>query len=133
MGEKIQLQAVVDDTDGGERLDAVAARVFPDYSRSRLQTWIKDGQLQVDGVRARPRDKVFPGALLTLDAETVPEVSWEAQSIELDIVHEDESIIVLNKPAGLVVHDCRDARLVAAAGGVADGLQRRRRAGGWRG
>ena len=104
MGEKIQLQAVVDDADGGERLDAVAARVFPDYSRSRLQTWIKDGQLQVDGVRARPRDKVFPGALLTLDAETVPEVSWEAQSIELDIVHEDESIIVLNKPAGLVVH-----------------------------
>ena len=88
----------------GERLDQVAARLFSDYSRSRLQTWIRGGELHVDGRQYRPRDKVAAGQRLEIAAELVAEVSWQAQPIALDIVYEDDSIIVLNKPAGLVVH-----------------------------
>jgi 23S rRNA pseudouridine1911/1915/1917 synthase len=82
----------------------VAARLFPDYSRSRLQTWIKQGQLRLDGRQCRPRDKVAAGALLRIEAELERETGWQPQAAALDIVHEDESIIVLNKPAGVVVH-----------------------------
>ena len=104
MPERVEEQAVVTPEQAGMRLDQVAAELFPDYSRSRLQNWIKSGQLQVDAAGARPRDKVEAGMLLTLQAELEEEVSWSAEAIELDIQHEDADIIVLNKPAGLVVH-----------------------------
>ena len=104
MTDRIELEAVVPDDLGGDRLDQVAAQLFPDYSRSRLQTWIKKGELQVDGQQRRPRDKVPPGAVLLINAELEQEVSWQPQDIDLDIIYEDASILVLNKPAGLVVH-----------------------------
>lgn len=104
MSDRIQLQARVPEELDGARLDQVAARVFPDYSRSRLQAWIKKGALCVEGHPCRPRDKVAGGALLELDAELERETGWQAQDIELAIVYEDSSILVLDKPAGLVVH-----------------------------
>ncbi|MFC1578852.1 23S rRNA pseudouridine(1911/1915/1917) synthase RluD [Pseudomonadota bacterium] len=104
MNERIEMTATVPAELDGERLDQVAAQLFSDYSRSRLQTWIRAGELQVDGKSYRPRDKVAAGALLELAAELVAEISWQAQPIALDIVYEDDSIIVLDKPAGLVVH-----------------------------
>jgi len=104
MSNRIELEAVVPVDLGGDRLDQVAARLFPDYSRSRLQAWIKKGELQVDGQQRRPRDKVSPGAVLLINAELEREVGWQPQEIELDIIYEDASILVLNKPAGLVVH-----------------------------
>ncbi len=104
MKETIELSARVPADLDGERLDQVAARLFPDYSRSRLQAWIKAGELRVDGRQARPRDKVSCGEELALAAEPVAEVGWLPQAIDLDIVYEDASILVLNKPAGLVVH-----------------------------
>ena len=104
MKETIDLTARVPAGLDGERLDQVAARLFPDYSRSRLQAWIKAGELLVDGRRARPRDKVSSGAELALEAELATEVGWLPQDINLDIVYEDASILVVNKPAGLVVH-----------------------------
>lgn len=104
MSDTIALTSAVPDEHDGERLDQVAARLFPDYSRSRLQAWIKKGELLVDGEQLRPRDKVSGGAVLALNAELVQEVGWQAQDIDLDIVYEDESILVINKPAGLVVH-----------------------------
>ncbi len=104
MKETIKLAARVPLELDGERLDQVAARLFPDYSRSRLQTWIKTGELLVDGEQRRPRDKVNEGDALAVDAQLVLEVGWQAQEIDLDLVYEDESILVLNKPAGLVVH-----------------------------
>jgi len=104
MSEKIELEAAVLPGQGGGRLDQVAAQLFPDYSRSRLQGWIKSGQLSADGRQCRPRDKVVEGALLRISAELEQEVGWQAQDIALDIVYEDASILVLNKPAGLVVH-----------------------------
>ena len=104
MSERVELEARVPAEDDGERLDQVAARLFPDYSRSRLQTWIRSGELRVDGSAVRPRDKVTNGALLSISAVIEEAVGWQPQSIDLEILHEDDAIIVLNKPAGLVVH-----------------------------
>jgi len=89
---------------GGQRLDQVAAQLFSEHSRSRLSAWIKDGRLTVDGAVVRPRDIVHGGSVLVLDAEQEAQGEWVAQDIELDIVYEDDHILVLNKPAGLVVH-----------------------------
>ena len=104
MTQKVELSAQVPASMEDDRLDQAAAQLFPDYSRSRLQSWIKKGELLVDGEQRRTRDKVSEGMCLRIEVELEPEVSWLAQEISLDIVHEDESIIVLNKPAGLVVH-----------------------------
>ena len=104
MKETIELTTEVSAELDGERLDHAAACLFPEYSRSRLQAWIRSGELKVDGRQCRPRDKVERGDRLVVAAELVQEVSWQAQDIGLDIVHEDDSILVLNKPAGLVVH-----------------------------
>lgn len=86
-----------------ERLDRVVARLFPQYSRSRLQTWIKSGELTVDGELRRPRDKVYGGEDVEIDA-CLAEISFEPEAIDLSIVHEDDAILVIDKPAGLVVH-----------------------------
>ncbi|MBN7795227.1 23S rRNA pseudouridine(1911/1915/1917) synthase RluD [Parahaliea mediterranea] len=104
MAETVSEQAVITPELNGERLDAAAARLFPAYSRSRLQAWIKSGALRLDGESCRPRDKVRAGATLALEAELEAEVTWQPEAIALDIVYEDDSILVLNKPAGLVVH-----------------------------
>ncbi len=100
----IERQATVTEDQHGKRLDQVAAELFPDYSRSRLQAWIRDGALLIDGAAVRPRDRVATGNLLTLNAELEEEVSWEGESIALDLVHEDEDVLVINKPPRLVVH-----------------------------
>ncbi len=100
----IQLRAEVPFDLGGQRLDQVAAQLFADHSRSRLAAWIKDGLLTVDGAVLRPRDIVHAGSTLELAAEQQAQGEWQAQDIALDIVYEDEHILVLDKPAGLVVH-----------------------------
>ena len=102
--ETIQLYAKVPVELGGQRLDQVAAQVFPEHSRSRLTAWIKENRLTVDGQILRPRDTVYSGSELELTAEREAQGEWLAQDIPLDIVYEDEHLLVLNKPAGLVVH-----------------------------
>ena len=104
MSEIIQLSAEVPSELGGQRLDQVAAQLFAEYSRSRLSSWIKEGRLTVDGAVLRPRDTVHGGSVLALEAEHEAQGEWTAQDIELDIVYEDDQILVINKPAGLVVH-----------------------------
>lgn len=89
---------------GHKRLDQIAASLFPDYSRSRIQQWIKDGQLTVNGQVSKPKDKLIGGETLGLDAIIEANEYWAAEPVELNIVYEDEQIIVLDKPAGLVVH-----------------------------
>jgi 23S rRNA pseudouridine1911/1915/1917 synthase len=87
-----------------KRIDQVAAALWPEFSRGKLQEWIKSGALLVDGQTAKAKQSVEVDAVLSLDAELEPVVHWEAQSIPLDIVYEDEDVIVVNKPVGLVVH-----------------------------
>ncbi|WP_301153339.1 23S rRNA pseudouridine(1911/1915/1917) synthase RluD [Metapseudomonas otitidis] len=102
--QAIQLSAEVPSDLGGQRLDQVAAQLFDEHSRSRLSAWIKEGRLTVDGQVLRPRDTVYGGSVLALDAELESQGEWVAQDIELNIVYEDDHLLVLDKPAGLVVH-----------------------------
>ena len=104
MKDVYQLSAQVPVTMSGMRFDQVASELFPDFSRSRLQSWIKDGQLKLDGRIAKPKDKIIGGETLSLDAELEAQGEWEAEEIDLDIVYEDEDLLVINKQAGLVVH-----------------------------
>jgi 23S rRNA pseudouridine1911/1915/1917 synthase len=88
----------------GMRLDQVAAELFPEYSRNRLATWIKEGRLTVDGRTVKPRDKATASAQLTLLVADEPVIDWQPQSLPLKVIFEDEHILVVNKPAGVVVH-----------------------------
>jgi 23S rRNA pseudouridine1911/1915/1917 synthase len=98
------LSATVPETLSGGRLDAVAAALFTEFSRSRLAEWVRAGRLTRNGQPARPRDKVLSGDALLLVPETEDRVEWAAEPLPLDILYEDEHVIVVNKPAGLVVH-----------------------------
>ncbi|GLS82569.1 23S rRNA pseudouridine(1911/1915/1917) synthase RluD [Paraferrimonas haliotis] len=105
MSQNIQLQGEVEVHQMGQRLDLTLAELFSDYSRSRIKEWILTGQVTVDGeVVDKPRVKVVAGQRLSIDAVIEEEVRSAAENIELDIVYEDEHILVINKPAGLVVH-----------------------------
>ena len=99
-----QLQQVVPEELHGSRLDVAAAKLFPNYSRSRLAEWIKSGRMLLDGQCAKPRDKVMTDSLVLLTPEQEKRVDWLAEPLPIDIIYEDEHLIVLNKPAGLVTH-----------------------------
>jgi len=88
----------------GHRLDQALARLFPEYSRSRLKSWLLEGAISVDGEQPRPRDPVLGGETVRLTATAEPVVVARPERLELDVVYEDGSLIVVNKPAGLVVH-----------------------------
>lgn len=96
----------VPENEAGKRLDQVLAQLLPQYSRSRLQTWIKAGQILVDGVEeTEPKRKIRGGECLLVN--TLPDQDLLAQvpeNIPLDVVFEDDELIVINKPAGMVVH-----------------------------
>jgi len=101
---RIKLEATIPSEAAGRRLDQALAALFPDYSRTRLKSWIDGGQVLVDGAVPRGRDKVVGGERVQVDAELEDEVPVVAQPIDLDIVYEDGAVIVVHKPAGLVVH-----------------------------
>ena len=105
MAEIVQHQDIVPDSCLGKRLDQTLAKMFPDYSRSRLKDWILAGSVSVNGeVLTRAREKMYGGESIVIDAEVEAEKRFEAQNIPLNIVYEDDDILVINKPAGLVVH-----------------------------
>lgn len=99
-----QRQARVPDEDAGRRFDQVLAELFPDFSRSRLSTWVRAGRARLDGERVKPRHKVAGGELVDLEPVPEPDERVAAEPIALDIVHEDAALLVVNKPPGLVVH-----------------------------
>ena len=88
----------------GRRLDQVLAELFPDYSRSRLTSWIKSGDALLDGAVVLPRHLVRGDETVSLTVRMVQEVELAPEPIELDIRFEDKDVIVINKPVGLVVH-----------------------------
>ena len=103
-GERIEQQAVVPLSDIGRRFDQVAADLFSDFSRSRLQQWIKQGDLLVNSQRQVPKYKLLGGEILDLNTELAAEGDWQAEDIPLNIVFEDDAILVINKSADFVVH-----------------------------
>lgn len=94
----------VPDALAGMRLDQALVEMFSGYSRARLQQWIRSGQVTVDARQWRAKDKVLGGEQVELVATLTEQVASLPQPIPLDIVYEDEHLLVVNKPAGLVVH-----------------------------
>ncbi len=89
----------------GQRSDYALAQMFPEYSRSRLTAWLKAGRITLNGASPAPKDKVWGGEAVLLNAEADPQTSaFRAENIPINVVFEDAHIIVINKPAGLVVH-----------------------------
>jgi 23S rRNA pseudouridine1911/1915/1917 synthase len=100
----IKLSAVIPDELANKRFDQALANLFPDYSRSRLQDWIKNAYALIDNKILRAKDKVIAGQTVTINARIEATEQWLSQAIKLDILYEDSDIIVVNKPTGLVVH-----------------------------
>jgi len=98
------IERIILDSQRGQRLDLALAQVFPEYSRSRLKLWLEAGQIAVDGVKLKPRDKVMGGEWVKLTPSAAAETTVAAESIPLDVRYCDEHLLVICKPAGLVVH-----------------------------
>ncbi len=88
----------------GQRLDQVVAALLPEYSRSRLQQWIKQGKILLNGRTCKPKTRLAGGEHLLVIIEEQQQGEWQAENIPLDIVFEDDSLLLINKPVGLVVH-----------------------------
>src|SRR5690606_28677062 len=98
------LTATIPPEAAGRRFDQALADLFPDYSRSRLSAWIKAGAARLDGAVVAPRQLVSGGEAVEIEVRLQREVGAEAEAIALDIRYEDEDVIVVDKPPGLIVH-----------------------------
>jgi 23S rRNA pseudouridine1911/1915/1917 synthase len=99
------LRFSVDARHAGARLDKALAELMPEVSRSRLQQWVADGAVRVNGAQVRQRHALVLGDLIELEPQPAPDAAaFTPEPMALAIVHEDDSILVLDKPAGLVVH-----------------------------
>ena len=99
------LELRVPNEHGGLRLDQALVKMLPEYSRSRLQDWIEQGQVTLNGSPASVKQKVWGGENIRVVPQTHPsEQPYLAEDIPLDIVYEDDAILVIDKPVGLVVH-----------------------------
>ena len=110
MSERIQQAVAVPLAQAGLRLDVAAAALWPTYSRAQLQQWVKAGALTCNGQASRPRETVRAGDVLQLNAEPVKREDWSAQALPLQVVYEDEALLVINKPVGMVVHPAAGTR-----------------------
>ena len=101
---RLSLQFQLDESYIGQRIDQIAAMVWSDFSREKLKQWIKDGNLLVNGQPVKPKFKSDGFETLTLNVELEAQTRSLPEDIPLDIVYEDDDIIVINKPVGMVVH-----------------------------
>jgi 23S rRNA pseudouridine1911/1915/1917 synthase len=115
----MQLKATITEDLAGERLDKAASSIWSDYSRSVIKKWIDNGQLLLNGELGKPRDKVFTSDEISLEPSDITEESWEPQDIPLNIIHESEHFIVINKPSDLVVHPGAGIKSGTLANGLA--------------
>lgn len=100
----LSLQFQLDETYLGQRIDQVAAMVWSDFSREKLKQWLKDGHLLVNGQVVKPKYKCEGFETLSLNVELEVQTKSQPEDIPLNIVYEDDDIIVINKPVGMVVH-----------------------------
>lgn len=104
MSELIKLSARIPENDAGRRFDQVLAELFSDYSRSRLQQWVRDGAVLLDARCVEAKYRVSGGEWVEIVAELPEDSEVLPQAIPLDVRYEDEHLLVINKPAGMVVH-----------------------------
>jgi 23S rRNA pseudouridine1911/1915/1917 synthase len=103
MAEESQIKTVPAEL-AGKRLDQALALMFPEYSRSRLKSWVLQGFVTIDGVEMRPKDPVSGGETIALHPEEELGVVSGPEAMELDVRFEDDDLLIVNKPAGLIVH-----------------------------
>ncbi|MDN5490579.1 MAG: RluA family pseudouridine synthase, partial [Acinetobacter sp.] len=101
---RLSLQFQLDESYLGQRIDQVAALVWNEFSREKLKQWMKEGHLLVNGNIVKPKYKCEGNELLCLDVELEAQTSAQPENIPLNIVYEDDDIMVINKPVGMVVH-----------------------------
>lgn len=99
-----QLEGEVPESASGLRLDRALAMLFPEFSRNRLKSWILEGRVQVGGEQRRPKDVVYAGEKIDVVVEIEDEPGLDAEAMDLAILYQDEHLLVINKPPGLVVH-----------------------------
>ena len=87
-----------------ERLDQALAKLLPDFSRTQIQEWLESGEILVNGKQLKGKTKVKGGEEISLSATPKAQPVWEAEAIPLNIIYEDDALLIINKPAGLVVH-----------------------------
>jgi 23S rRNA pseudouridine1911/1915/1917 synthase len=105
MAEIIKHKGTVPESCLGKRFDQTLAEMFPEYSRSRIKEWILAGHVTLNGAILKiPREKMFGGEEVEISTEVEADIRFEPQDIPLNIVYEDDDILVINKPAGFVVH-----------------------------
>ncbi|MGD2170962.1 MAG: 23S rRNA pseudouridine(1911/1915/1917) synthase RluD [Gammaproteobacteria bacterium] len=116
----------------GNRLDQALQRLLPDYSRSRIQEWIRQGFVSINQQLCKPRQKVFSGDRVDLDVPRQARIDDTPQPVEFGILYQDEDLLVIDKPAGLVVHPAaghQDGTLVNGLLALDPGLEQLPRAG----
>lgn len=104
MTQVMHLQAKIPDSLAGRRLDQALAELFPEYSRSRLQQWIRSGEARLNGGHCKAKVLVTGGEEVEIKAVLEDQVECRPQPIPLQIIYDDNHLLVINKPAGLVVH-----------------------------
>ena len=104
LSNTISRNVIVPDLYAGQRIDKVLCQLFSDYSRSQLQRWLKQGKILVNDSKKQAKKRVVGGEKIYLNVILESLNIWQAQPIPLDIIHEDDDIIVINKPDNLVVH-----------------------------
>ena len=104
MTQYTKQQFVIPDELVGQRLDKALSSLVSGHSRSTIQKWINAGWVVLDDELPKQKDKVYGGELVELTVPTIAQGEWPAQELDLDVVYQDDAMLVINKPAGLVVH-----------------------------
>lgn len=105
MKNKVELKQTTSTDQQGQRLDQALVQFWPEYSRSQFKLWIEQGAVRIDGeVVTKPRTLLQADQAIAVDAVLVARENWSAQAIDLNIVYEDDDLMVVNKPPGLVSH-----------------------------
>jgi len=98
------MKIIIPDRLIGSRLDAAISEMLPELSRNKITSWIKSGEILIDSNLFKPKEKVLGGEIIEMNVSPEENTNWIAEDIKLDIVFEDDEILILNKPSGLVTH-----------------------------
>ena len=98
------MKIIIPDRLIGSRLDSAISEMLPELSRNKITSWIKSGKILIGSETFKPKEKVLGGEIIEMNVSSEENTNWIAEDIKLDIVFEDDEILILNKPSGLVTH-----------------------------
>lgn len=103
--QRLHLSAILPETLAGLRLDQALAKLFPEFSRSQIQSWIENGAVRSnDRISLKQKERAISGQKITIDVLLEAQIAWQAEAIPLNIIYQDEYLFVINKSPGLIVH-----------------------------